>query len=41
VSPDTFKPSTDDPSFGRTLCHQCHRRGAKERDFVYTVYAPR
>jgi hypothetical protein len=37
---DTFKPSTNVPSFART-CHQCHTSGAKARDFVYTDYAKR
>jgi len=38
---DTFKPSTNDPSVARTSCHECHTRGAKDRDFVYTDYAKR
>lgn len=37
----TFKPATDDPAIMRTLCHSCHVRGAKARDFVYTSYATR
>jgi hypothetical protein len=40
-SSDTFKPSTDDPAVARTSCHECHTRGAKDRDFVYTHYAMR
>jgi hypothetical protein len=40
-SSDTFKPSTDDPSVARTSCHECHTRGAKKRDFVYTQYPKR
>ena len=38
---ETFKPSTNDPSVARTSCHECHTRGAKDRDFVYTDYAKR
>ena len=41
ASAEGFKPSTDDPTFGRTLCHRCHTRGAKARDFVFTAYAER
>ena len=42
ASSDTYKPATNDPSVMRTLCHQCHTRGAtKARDFVYTSYAKR
>ena len=37
----TFKPSSDNPAVMRTLCHSCHTRGAKARDFVYTNYARR
>lgn len=41
ASSDTFKPSTENPSFARG-CHGCHTRGAtKARDFVYTTYAKR
>jgi hypothetical protein len=41
ASSDTFKPKTSDPSVMRTLCHSCHARGAKARDFVYTSYSKR
>ena len=41
ASSDTFKPKTNDPSVMRTLCHSCHTRGAKARDFVYANYAKR
>jgi hypothetical protein len=41
IPPEGLKPSTSDPAFGRALCHECHTRGAKPRDFVYTEYALR
>jgi hypothetical protein len=41
ASSGTFKPATADPAIMKTLCHSCHTRGAKARDFVYTSYAPR
>jgi Cytochrome P460 len=41
ASSNTYKPAHSDASFGRTLCHSCHTRGAKARDFVYTNYAQR
>jgi hypothetical protein len=37
---DTFKPQQTDPSFGKTLCHECHTR-VKANDFVFTSYARR
>ena len=37
----TYKPATSDPAVMKTLCHACHTRGAKARDFVYTNYARR
>jgi hypothetical protein len=40
ASSDTFKPSTNDPTFARG-CHGCHIVGASARDFVYTSYAQR
>ncbi len=40
ASSDTFKPSTNDPTFARG-CHGCHIVGATARDFVYTSYAQR
>jgi len=40
ASSDTFKPSTNNPSFA-PVCHQCHTGGAKARDFVWTDYAKR
>ena len=36
-----FKPFGNGPAFAKTLCHQCHIRGAKASDFVFTSYAPR
>jgi hypothetical protein len=38
---DAYKPATNDPNIGKTLCHVCHTRGAKARDFVFTEYAMR
>ena len=38
---DTFTPLKIEASETRTLCHQCHIRGAKAHDFVYTSYARR
>ncbi|HEX7139466.1 MAG TPA: cytochrome P460 family protein [Vicinamibacterales bacterium] len=38
---NTYKPATSDPAVMKTLCHACHTRGAKARDFVYTNYARR
>jgi hypothetical protein len=40
ASSDSFKPSTNDPTFARA-CHGCHIVGAQARDFVYTSYAQR
>lgn len=37
----TFTPLKIEPSETRTTCHECHIRGAKARDFVYTSYALR
>ena len=37
----TYKPATNDPNIGRTLCHVCHTEGASGRDYVYTSYAQR
>src|SRR5262249_1074201 len=37
---DTWKAHGKDASFSNT-CHRCHTSGAKDRDFVYTSYAPR
>ena len=37
----TYKPATNDPNIGRTLCHPCHTAGVKGRDYVYTSYAER
>ncbi len=37
----TFAPLKIEASETRTLCHNCHIRGAKARDFVYTSYAQR
>jgi hypothetical protein len=38
---DTYKPATNYPNFGKTLCYVCHTCGAKARDFVFTEYAKR
>jgi hypothetical protein len=35
-SSGTFRPLTTDPTFAPKLCHPCHTRGTKARDFVYT-----
>ena len=36
-----YKPATNDPTVMKQLCHTCHTRGAKARDYVYTSYARR
>jgi hypothetical protein len=36
----TFKARGNGPGFAKAACHQCHTK-AKERDFVFTGYAPR
>lgn len=38
---NTYKPATSNPAVMKTLCHACHTRGAKARDFVYTNYVRR
>jgi len=37
----TFTPYGNGPAFSKADCHQCHIRGAKARDFVFTKYAQR
>ena len=41
VETDAYQPATNDPMVMKTSCHNCHTRGAKTRDFVYTTYARR
>src|SRR5262245_14527254 len=36
-----YKAATTDPTVMKTLCHACHTKGAKARDYVYTNYARR
>ena len=36
----TFKARGNSPTFAKAACHQCHTK-VKERDFVFTSYAPR
>ena len=36
----TFKARGNGPGFAKAACHQCHTK-VKERDFVFTSYAPR
>lgn len=38
---NAYKPATNDPTVMKTLCHTCHTKGAKARDYVYTNYARR
>jgi hypothetical protein len=37
----TFKPLGSSPGFAKAACHQCHMQFAKQRDFVFSRYAPR
>ena len=37
----TFAPLRIEASQAGALCHNCHIRGAKARDYVYTSYAQR
>ena len=37
---NTFKARGNGPGFAKAACHQCHTK-VKDRDFVFTGYAPR
>ena len=37
----TFTPLGSGKGFAKAACHQCHTQFAKQRDFVFTKYAPR
>ena len=37
----TFKPLGSGKGFAKAACHQCHTQFAKQRDYVFTRFAPR